>query len=166
MGAPEEWPATSIRFVSTVRPSPLHVGSTVRPGPARALRPDLESRTIVVAIGGAIERADVPGLSDRLRTLLEGSDADAVVCDVSALVDPDAAAVDALARLQLTAGRLGRRLLLIDACDDLRELLALVGLADVVPPYGELPLEVKGETKKREEGRGVEEEADAGNPPA
>ena len=43
-------------------------------------------------------------------------------------------AVDALARLALTVRRLGRRLVLRDAGDDLRDLIALTGLGDVLPP--------------------------------
>jgi anti-anti-sigma regulatory factor len=54
-----------------------------------------------------------------------------IVCDVGALA-PDAAAVDALARLQLSARRLGHEILLRDASTELQELLELVGLRDVL----------------------------------
>ena len=56
-----------------------------------------------------------------------------MICDVSGVIDPDAVAVDALARLQLTARRLGYQIKLRSACHDLQELLALMGLRDVVP---------------------------------
>jgi ABC-type transporter Mla MlaB component len=48
--------------------------------------------------------------------------------DVAWLVSPDLAAVDALARLQLTAVRRGRSLCLHGADDGLVELLEFVGL--------------------------------------
>ncbi|MBA2476920.1 MAG: hypothetical protein H0V40_13310, partial [Actinobacteria bacterium] len=63
--------------------------------------------TIVLALGGSLARADLPALCASFRVLLEASEADVVLCDVGALVDVDAAAIDALARLQLTARRLG-----------------------------------------------------------
>ena len=50
------------------------------------------------------------------------------VCDV----DPDAVTVDALARLQLAARRLSCRLLLRNASPELLELVAFMGLADVL----------------------------------
>jgi anti-anti-sigma regulatory factor len=56
-----------------------------------------------------------------------------VVCDVSALAGSDLATVDALAGLALVARRLGCRVRLRHASPELRELLALAGLADVVP---------------------------------
>ncbi len=45
---------------------------------------------------------------------------------------PDLALVDSLARLQLDARRRGGRLRLRNVTDDLRGLLELVGLADVL----------------------------------
>lgn len=74
---------------------------------------------------------DVPRLCERLRILLEASDADVIACDVSAL-PADAATVDALARLQLTARRCGGRIRLHRASHELLQLLSFVGLADVV----------------------------------
>lgn len=52
--------------------------------------------------------------------------------DVSWLVPPDLGAVDALARLQVTATRCGRSLQLHGACGGLPELLGFLGLADVL----------------------------------
>lgn len=52
--------------------------------------------------------------------------------DVSWLVPPDLAAVDALARLQVAASRCGRWLQLHGADGGLAELLEFVGLGDVV----------------------------------
>jgi ABC-type transporter Mla MlaB component len=91
-----------------------------------------EMRTIAFAIGGPIARADLPGLCDRVCGLLRGSGAAVAVCDVSG-VDPDAVTVDALARLQLAARRTGCRVRLRNASDELLELLAFMGLDDVLP---------------------------------
>ena len=66
-----------------------------------------------------------------------------IVCDVGALA-PDAAAVDALARLQLTARRLGYEIRLRDASVDLQDLLDFVGLRDV------LRVETGGQAEERE----------------
>ena len=76
-------------------------------------------------------REDLPGLCARVCALLEGSGARVVLCDVRG-VDVDAVTVDALARLQLAARRRGCRVRLRHASTDLRELVALMGLADVL----------------------------------
>ncbi len=82
-----------------------------------------------------------------------------VVVDVSAFA-PDAITVDALARLQLAARRAGRRLQLHDASDDLRKLIAFLGLDCV------LSVEPEREAEEREQRLGVEEERQLGDPPA
>lgn len=51
-----------------------------------------------------------------------------VVCEVGALAPADLAAVDALARLKLAAGRSGHRIRFDGAGPDLRALLLLTGL--------------------------------------
>jgi len=51
-------------------------------------------------------------------------------------VDPNAVTVDALARLQLAARRLSCRLLLRNASPELLELVAFMGLADVLRESG------------------------------
>jgi ABC-type transporter Mla MlaB component len=56
------------------------------------------------------------------------------VCDVGALVEPDVAAVEALARLQLAARRSGCRITLYDVPPQLGGLLELMGLGDIFPP--------------------------------
>lgn len=98
----------------------------------RASRRPAEPDTLVLTISGQITRADIPPLCERVRSLLEDGNAARVVCDVRAVVDPDAVAVDALARLQLTARRAGYEVRLSHACHELRELLDLTGLCDVV----------------------------------
>jgi ABC-type transporter Mla MlaB component len=75
----------------------------------------------------------VAALCERTRRLLEHGDAEVVVCDLDALVELDAVAVEALARLQLTARRLGRSIELRHASGGLQELLAFIGLEGVLP---------------------------------
>ena len=84
--------------------------------------------TVVVTIGGLVTCADAPRLCDRVRRLLDESDAEVVDCDVGSLVEPDLATVDVLARLALTAQRAGRSLRLRRASAELEDLLAFVGL--------------------------------------
>lgn len=94
----------------------------------------MEPSVIAIAIDGSIEPADIPALCDRLRELIERSGTDRVVCDVGDLAQPDAVAVDALARLQLTARRCGLEVLLRQASPRLIELLTMMGLRDILPP--------------------------------
>jgi ABC-type transporter Mla MlaB component len=94
--------------------------------PARA------TKTISFAIRGPIERAELRGLCARVCALLERSGADVAVCDVQG-VRPDVVTVDALARLQLAARRHGCQVRLRSASPELQELLAFMGLRDVLP---------------------------------
>jgi hypothetical protein len=80
-----------------------------------------------------------------------------IVCDVGALA-PDAVAVDALARLQLTARRHGLEIRLRHASSELQELLAFVGLRDV------LRVEAGGQAEQREQRLGVEKERELDDP--
>lgn len=90
------------------------------------------ARAITFTIRGPIARPDLPGLCDRVCGLLERSRPSVAFCDVGG-VDPDAVTVDALARLQLAARRHGCQVRLRSASDDLRRLLAFMGLEDVLP---------------------------------
>jgi ABC-type transporter Mla MlaB component len=129
----------------------------------RALRQPPGSSTIVLVISGPIARADVSRLCERARVLLEGSNAALAVCDVG-LADPDAVTVDVLARLQLTARKLGCRVQVCHAGGELQDLLALMGLRDAVPLCVDLPLETKRQAEQWEQAGGVEEEGDPGDP--
>jgi anti-anti-sigma regulatory factor len=80
-----------------------------------------------------------------------------IVCDVRAL-SPDAAAVEALARLQLAARRAGLELRLRRASTELRDLLVFCGLDDV------LRVEAGGQAEEREDRRGAEEERELDDP--
>ncbi|MFF1902243.1 STAS domain-containing protein [Kitasatospora sp. NPDC058218] len=88
----------------------------------------------------------------------------ALTCDVGALTAPDLAVVDALARLRLAAGRHGVRVVLTNASSPLRELLAFSGLAGVLPVEGALGVQPGREAEEREEGVGVQEVGEAGDP--
>jgi hypothetical protein len=92
-------------------------------------------RTIAFAIHGPIARTDLRGLCDRVCAVLAGTEAREAVCDVLG-VEPDAVTVDALARLQLAARRHGCRVRLRNASAELVELVAFMGLADVLPDGG------------------------------
>jgi ABC-type transporter Mla MlaB component len=88
--------------------------------------------TVAFAIEGPIGRADLPGLCDRVCALLERSGAGVAVCDVSG-VEVDAVTVDALARLQLAVRRKSCQVRLRGASGELQELVAFMGLTDVLP---------------------------------
>jgi ABC-type transporter Mla MlaB component len=128
----------------------------------RALGQRGQSNAIVVALRGPIALADVPALWEGVRDLLAGSEAELVLCDVAALVAPDAVTVDALARLQLAARRSGCRVRLRHPCGELQDLLGLMGLSDVLGPA--LPDKPGGEIEQREPPLRIQEEGDAGDP--
>jgi len=88
--------------------------------------------TIAFAIHGPIARTDLPGLCERVCALLSGSGADVALCDVRD-IGVDAVTVDALARLQLAAGRQSCSVRLRNASPALLELIAFMGLGDVLP---------------------------------
>jgi ABC-type transporter Mla MlaB component len=85
---------------------------------------------IAFAIRGPIDRADLPGLCDRVCALLQRREARVAFCDVRG-VEPDAVTVDALARLQLAARRHGCQVRLSYASDELCRLVDFMGLTDV-----------------------------------
>ena len=87
--------------------------------------------TVTFAITGPITPTDLPGLCERVCTLLEVTGAPTAYCDVRG-IKPDAVTVDALARLQLAAHRRGCQVRLREASSELRELVAFMGLEDVL----------------------------------
>jgi ABC-type transporter Mla MlaB component len=88
-------------------------------------------QTVAFAICGPIARADLPEIYERVCVLLRESGGGVVVCDVRG-VEADAVSVDALARLQLGARRNRCRVQLRHASDELRDLIAFMGLTDVL----------------------------------
>jgi ABC-type transporter Mla MlaB component len=89
-------------------------------------------QSIAFAVAGPIARSDLPGLCDRVCTLFERTGAGVALCDVVG-VPADAVTVDALARLQLAARRHGCQVRLRNASSELLELVAFLGLEDVLP---------------------------------
>ena len=87
----------------------------------------------VLLIVNAVGPTATAGLCAAARAILADSQTDVIACDVSALVGPDMVTVDALARVTLVCRHLGGRVVLLEASPELRELLGLAGLADVIP---------------------------------
>jgi ABC-type transporter Mla MlaB component len=123
-----------------------------------------EGGRVVLPRAGPMPSRDVVAVCNQARIRLDVCTDEVVPCDVRSVTNPDATTIDALARLQLGARRRGRRIGLLDASPELRELLALVGLSEVVPCVPGSGLEVVGEAEEREPARRVEEEGDPGDP--
>ena len=147
MVAPEDSPSPR-RFTNVARP----VLSRHRP------------TTVELGLVGPIAPADISGLCERAGTLLESGGAVRLICDVGAVAHPDAVTVDALARLKLTAHRLGRQVGVRNASPELHELLDFMGLSGVIPPSPRSRIEPGRQAEQREEGRGVKEERDPADP--
>jgi len=141
--------------------------------PARAGLTGVEdspaARVAVLALVGAVTRADIAGLCASLDNRLEVGAVVVVVCDVGALSRPDVVALDALARLELVARRRGARLALHHASAELLELVALAGLgravrACVPAVHGCCLVDELGGEPEGGEQRRVEEVRDATDP--
>ena len=104
-----------------------------------------------------IRPTDVPALCDRAQVLMRGRPVGELECDVTDVTHPDLGTVEALARVGLTARRLGSDICLRGPSVELLELLALCGLSV------EVVLEPEWQAEHREEARGVEEERDPGD---
>ena len=112
-----------------------------------------------LVLSGPLTPADAADLCKRARAELARSDDTVLVCDVAALTHPDAGTLEALARLQLTARRLGGQVRLREPPPELTELLDLFGLAEV------LRREPLGQLEHREQPVCVEERVEMGDPP-
>ena len=135
------------------------------PPPRRIARSPHAPTRIELEIGERIELADIPGLCDEAGLELDdAADAECLVCDVGAVRDPDAVTIDALARLQLTARRLDREVLLRRASRELLDLVEFMGLSEALPLCDESGLETIRQAEQREEGGRVEEERDPADP--
>jgi ABC-type transporter Mla MlaB component len=88
-----------------------------------------------------------------------------VALDVGALDRVDLATIDAFARLALAASRLGCRVRLENAPPGLCDLLAFVGLADIVGCATPSALQPGRQAEQRKESGRVEEERDPADPP-
>lgn len=89
-------------------------------------------QAVTFAIRGPIARGDLPGLCERVCALLAVCPTRVVDCDVGG-VAVDAVTVDALVRLQLAARRRGRQVRLCNTSRELSELVAFMGLREVLP---------------------------------
>ena len=139
----------------------------------RGSRPPVGPLPEMLVMPSAPSRADVESMRDDVRELA-GCEGDPM-CDVGDVAEPDADTIDALARLQLLAVRVGVRFRFSSACEELRDLLALTGLADVLPceqPPCDPPrhaassgsssgVEPLGQAEQREQALRVEEERDS-----
>jgi hypothetical protein len=84
-----------------------------------------------LVLSGSVQPAQIPMLCDRLGDLVAGGAAGLVVCDVSRVV-VNLDAVEALARLELAARRLGTRITIFGASSQLDGLIASCGLVGVL----------------------------------
>ena len=144
----------------------------------RGSRPPVGPLPEMLVMPSAPSRADVESMRDDVRERA-GCEGDPM-CDVGDVAQPDADTIDALARLQLLALRAGVRFRFSSACEELRDLLALTGLADVLPceqPPCDPPrraassgssssVEPLGQAEQREHALRVEKERDPRDPPA
>ncbi len=108
----------------------------------------------ILRAGSAVE---VGVLTAELRSLVAAG-ATAAVCDVSGIITTDMGVVDALARLQLSARRLGCDLTLWRESVELARLLEFVGLAEA------LRVELGRQPEEREQRLGVQEERELDDP--
>ncbi|WPB88988.1 STAS domain-containing protein [Streptomyces malaysiensis] len=122
----------------------------------------------VLVLDQPVTRAEVERLCERLSALARRAGPGPVTVDVGGVGRPDLAVVEALARLRLTAGRLGCRIQLRNARGELRRLLAWTGLDEALAAPaalgGVLGSERGGEAEQREEALGVEEGVEPGDP--
>jgi ABC-type transporter Mla MlaB component len=87
----------------------------------------------VLTVEGSLDAAAIPGLGERLASLIQRSGTDLVTCDVGVLDSCDLVVIDALARMELIARRLGCTVQVSRASDQLVELIAFAGLQEVLP---------------------------------
>jgi ABC-type transporter Mla MlaB component len=124
----DAWSTSKTAHLGASLPSPpdpvLHTRSTVRACGKSAP---------VELVVSRVDRDAVSALCHRLRSLIDQSHARLIICDVSILRPCDLMAIDALARLGLTARRLGCSIQLQGGSDDLLALIAFAGLQAVLP---------------------------------
>lgn len=123
-------------------------------------------RTIRLVVRPGLAPGDMRPLADRLVRVLRRDDVAEVLVDVSRVRSPDIGYVDALARLQLGARRYGSRVRLIGPCPRLLELLALVGLEEVLPADDGWSGDLHREAEHGEEPVDIEVGVDPGDPVA
>ncbi|QLH19770.1 STAS domain-containing protein [Streptomyces sp. Rer75] len=110
-------------------------------------------------------RAEVERLCARLGELVRHSTPGPVIVDVGAAQRPVLAMVETLARLRLTARRLGREMRLRNTGGELAEVLARTGLDEVLTAPATLRIEPGGEAEEGEQPLGVQERVEPGDAP-
>jgi hypothetical protein len=110
-------------------------------------------------------RIGVPRVDRPATVVIVCGDSEVASWPFEATWRPDLTAVDELCRLELAARRLGWSVRVRNAPSELRQLLELVGLDDVVGLCPEeLVVEVGGEPEESEE-VGIEKGMEPGDPP-
>jgi hypothetical protein len=134
--------------------------ATRRPDGAHGNTPNAD-----VVVDAPIRMSSVPSLCERVRAALQASTTKRVDCDVGSVADADVVAVEAFARMQLAARRLGGSVRFQRVSAEMVELLALVGLDNVLlADFGGTD-ELPGETEQGEQRGGIEERVDLADPP-
>jgi ABC-type transporter Mla MlaB component len=134
------------------------------PSPSPSLPAGPTFPAIEIGESGRIDRADIPELCERVRVLLADDATDQLECDVGAITAPDAVTIDALARLQLTAKRLGCEVRIRRASPELRDLVAFMGLSGVIPLSDRSGLQARRQPEEGEQPVRGEEERDPADP--
>jgi ABC-type transporter Mla MlaB component len=102
------------------------------PAPDPVPAPDLAR--LAWTVGPAARREEMTPLCDELALALRNRPGTVVLCDASGVTEPDLVVVALLARLQLTARRLGCRIEVVGADRRLVDLISLAGLRHLVGP--------------------------------
>jgi anti-anti-sigma regulatory factor len=126
--------------------------------------PGTGSQEPVLVIAGRLSGDAAAVLCERLVRLLDDGRARSVVCDLSAVDRADLAAVDGLARLQLAAHRRGRRMRLRGSSREMRQLIALLGLGDILPAEVSERRRTLGQAEQRKQGGRIEEGGETDHP--
>lgn len=100
--------------------------------PMGVLRPPAGPASVVLPLVGVVDDELTAAMCHVLRAVFEADGIDVVTCDARRAAG-GVALVGALARLQLTARRLGYAIRIRGANDELCLLVDLTGLADVLP---------------------------------
>lgn len=105
----------------------------VRPAASEAAADAASHGTARLEVTGYLEVAAVQAVLASLSRLVAEQAVVVLACDVAGLARADVCTVDALARLQIGARRLGCPLVLCGVGADLRALIAFVGLTEELP---------------------------------
>jgi anti-anti-sigma regulatory factor len=91
-----------------------------------------DGQPVVWPLGPVISRADIPCLCDQLAVVVRYGGVRLVLCDVGGVAYQDVVVMEALLRLQLTARRLGGRILIRNASARLLDLITATGLCEIL----------------------------------